>query len=89
MSIVHHLSIGKREMSIELPPDEPETLEEYLWYCREYEEDIYFRARRGDLWENVSMADLSPREYGEKLARLLMQDRLPVRIKRDYEIGES
>lgn len=70
-------------MSKLLPPDEPTTLAEYLWYCREYEHDIYFRAQRNGKWCNVSLADLAPDEFGDRLARLIEEGRIPVRLRRD------
>lgn len=66
------------------PPEEPQDLAEYLWFCRHWEHVIFFRAQREGKWTNVALADLTPQEFGEKLARLLEENRLPIRAFRTY-----
>ena len=62
------------------PPEQPKNLSEYLWYCRYYEKQIYFRVQRNGKFESLSLADLTPQEYGEKLAILIEAGRLPAHI---------
>lgn len=76
-------------MAEELPPEVPQTLADYLWYCRAYEEHIYIRVVEDEQHVNKNLAELSAKEYGEKLAALIGTGRLPARVTREKEEGDA
>lgn len=70
-------------MSEQLPPDQPTTLAELLWYCRHYQNQIYFRVLRGGRWEAVALAKLTAQEYGQRLQQVIEVGIVPARVPVD------
>ena len=64
---------------------EPDTLEIWLAYVRQYEADIFVREQINGKWEAVSLASLSPERWAYWVARWLKEHVMPVRVLR----GES
>lgn len=50
------------------PPDEPQSLAEWLWRLKRYESGIYVRVQKDGRWGNASLAELDPKTWGEKVA---------------------
>ena len=74
----------------ELPPSEPQNLAELLWYIKRWESGIYFRVQDANgKWGTQSLAEMGPKTWGEKLARLLEEGRMPVRIREDWEMEKD
>ena len=76
-------------MTENMPPDELQTLKDFLWYCLEYRNSIFFRAIRNGKMQPVSLADLTPEEAGLRLSRMIEEGRVPVRVLRPEEIKED
>lgn len=66
-----------------LPPEEPQNLAEWFWRLREYENEIFVRQLRDGKYETLSLTELTPEEWGEKVAGFLNKGLLPVRIRRE------
>lgn len=74
------------------PPAEPQNLAEWLWYVRRYESGIFVRVRRDERWQSLSLAQLTPQEWGEQVGDMLERGVLPVRLlepqeRRDGSVG--
>ena len=68
-------------MGNELPPEEPKTLADWLWRLKEYENGIFVRVKRDGKLDAVSLRNVSPREWGEHVARFLEKGMVPVRVR--------
>jgi hypothetical protein len=71
------------------PPEEPQSLAEWLWRLKRYESGIYVRVKAPDGFLTISLADLSPKEWGEKVAGFLETGALPVRVKEPEEMQDA
>lgn len=73
----------------ERPPEEPTTLEEWLWRLKQYENQIFVRAQDKDgKWDALNLNEITPKEWGTFVAGWLTDGRLPVRVRTDEEIAE-
>jgi len=76
-------------MSTQRPPDEPTTLEEWLWRLKQHENQIFVRAQDKDgKWGALNLNEITPKEWGEFVAKWLTEGHLPVRVRTDEEIKE-
>ena len=64
------------------------TLATYLSYCKEHEDAIFFRVKREEKWESLALSELTPEEWGEKVAGLFTQGRTPCRVLSEEEVKE-
>ena len=65
----------------ELPPDKPMNLMEWLWRVKQYEGSIYVRELVNDHWQTIALACLSPKQWGQQVARMLEVGMNPVRLR--------
>lgn len=68
------------------PPEEPKTLEEWLWRLKRYDKGIFVREQLAGKFQNVALADLPPDRWAFHVARWLEQGMLPVRVREPEEI---
>lgn len=71
---------------MEHAPENPETLEEFLWYIKRYEHGIFFRRKVNDKWCNLSLAELDPKDWAKTIVKFITEGSLPVRVREDSEI---
>jgi hypothetical protein len=68
------------------PPDEPATLEEWLWYVRYHQDRIFVREMNVDgKWDSLSLSEITPEQWGKHVARWLDNNHIPVRLLTDEE----
>lgn len=70
----------------ERPPEEPATLEEWLWRIREYDRTIFVREKISGHWRTVALASVSPRCWAAHVAQWLKDGVLPVRVRTSEEL---
>lgn len=68
----------------------PETLMEFLYYVRRYEDGIYIRDREDDgSWGAISLKELSIHRWATVVAKWLEEGHMPVRVREDWELKEK
>jgi hypothetical protein len=77
-------------MKNKLPPEPPDTLAEFLWYCMEYQNEIFVREKDEEgRWGAFSLAQITPEQFGIHVARWIEEGRVPVRVKRESEMNNE
>jgi hypothetical protein len=69
-----------------MPPDQPQTLAEWLWYTRHHQDRIFVREKNKDgKWDSLSLSEITPEQWGKHVAKWLEEGRLPVRVLTEAE----
>lgn len=68
------------------PPDNPETLAAWLWYVRHHQDRIFIREKNKDgKWDSLSLSEITPEQWGKRVAQWLEGGHLPVRVLTEEE----
>lgn len=63
------------------PPDEPTTLEDWLWYTIHHQDRIFVREQDKDgKWDSIALSKITPEKWAKHVARWLEDGHLPVRV---------
>ncbi|MBU2177727.1 MAG: hypothetical protein KJ556_21755 [Gammaproteobacteria bacterium] len=76
-------------MPIDLPPDEPTTLFEWLWRLKFHEDHIFVRENIGDGFMAVPISQLPPWKWAHHVAGWLEFGHLPLRVRTKEEIKDG
>ena len=71
------------------PPDNPQSLEDWLWYVRRYEDGIFVREQIDGTWQSVALSALPPERWAYHVARWMDRCMVPCRVRDTEEIAED
>ncbi len=68
------------EKKLQMPPEEPTTLTDWLWRVRQYENSIYIREEVNGHWKTLALGSLPPERWAAHVARMFENSMNPVRL---------
>lgn len=75
-----------RSSEIVRPTEYPNTLADWLWRLKLYEDGIFVRWKdTTGHWRTVSLVSLPPKDWAKRVARWLEEGAIPARIRDDAE----
>lgn len=91
MDIIGGGNIGRKigtmsNNSQNLPPKEPKTLFEFLWYLKRWEDGIYVKVKRNDKDKILALVELNPKEWAEKVSEFIEYGAIPSRVLENWEV---
>jgi len=71
------------------PPDNPQSLEDWLWYVRRYETTIFVREQIDGKWQSPALSTLPPERWAYHVARWMDRGMVPCRVREAEERPEE